>query len=115
MKSLILLAACFFLACNDRPSVDYDIIENKKYDIPVKSQISKRIVLKDSVGRELVKEIILYEFREAMSTRMDFHNPPSHVFVYVYAPGTDVVTQSGNWLAMKQRIMNETKEVEFAD
>lgn len=115
MKAFFLsvLISVLIIGCNVRPNIDYEVVENKKYDIPAKSQISKRIVLKDSIDNQQIAEVVNYEFNKAMKTRMKFHNPPSHVFVYVYSPGTDVEKESGYWVAMKSRIMNEDSEIKF--
>jgi hypothetical protein len=115
MKHLFVFVALLFIGCNTRPTVNYEVVENKKYDVPAKSQISKRIVLKDSVSKDQIKEILNYEFGKCLNTRMEFHNPPSHIFIYVYSPTIDWQKNSAAWEASMQRIKGSEEKIKFND
>jgi hypothetical protein len=107
MKSLIgiliLVAAC------SMPGVNYKVAEYEKYDVPAKSQISMRIVLNDSVTRANVSHVLMNEFKYSLDKSMTYHNPPSHIFIYVYDSSTNVKDQSDEWVGMISRVANENK------
>jgi len=84
---------------------EYDIIENKHYDAPVKSQISFRVALLDSTAtNEQIKTLIELLANSSMKVSMKKHAYPTHVFVYVYKTKASFEANSESWLAMFSKI-----------
>lgn len=104
--TLLLLLTCFAFSCTKYKNVpEYDIIENKQYDAPVKSQISLRVALQDSTATdEQIKELITLLANSSMQVSMKKHPKPTHVFVYVYRSKYAYEAFEGNWIAMYQKI-----------
>lgn len=113
MKNMIII--CLLLLGSCAKKAKYIEVENKVYDIPVKSQIVIRLVLKDSITRQNISEILEKEFRWEKDRSMKYNNPATHIFIYLYADSTDWKKNGGAWLGMKSRIANEDNPVQFSD
>jgi len=104
-----IICIAFFLcmiACTNYKDVpEYDIIENKKYDAPVKSQITLRVSLKDSTTtNEQIKTLTELLANSSMQIKMNKHPKPTHVFIYVYKTKASYEANSGDWLSMYSKI-----------
>jgi len=83
----------------------YELLEDKVYDIPLKSQISYRVVITDTtITKPKVVSLIECLVREQSSHPMSYHKTPTHVFVYVYSSRSDYESNSGSWVAMYSKI-----------
>lgn len=103
-----------FLSCvSPEDFVNYTIAENKKYDVPAKSQISRRLVLKKKATKKEVEELLKSDFDFWMKQPMQYHNPPSHIFIYVYDSGATLPAQNMNWVGRIIRLANEDKPLEI--
>ncbi len=106
LKFVVLMFACALFSCTKYKDVpEYDIIENKHYDVPVKSQISLRVSLVDTTAtNEQIKTLTELLANSSMQVRMKKHTIPTHVFVYVYKTKSSFEVNSGSWLAMFNKI-----------
>lgn len=83
--------------------LEHVIIEERKYDIPAKSQMTYRLGLYnvDSCSNIQIKELIDEYIKKAKSEIMKYHNPPSHIFIYVYSSEQSFKSGYGNnWIGM---------------
>ena len=113
MKALIVILAIALLACGHKP--EYIEVGNTIYDIPIKSQVSICLVLKDSIMKKNVTDILNKEFRWAMDRSMKYNNPPSHIFIYLYADTVDWQKRGAAWLGMKKRVMNVDSPIDLSE
>jgi hypothetical protein len=115
IASLIALAT-FLFSCGKSYTPEYEVAENTKYDAPAKSEITRRLILKDSITKENVQRLLDKEFEWSLRTSMEHHNPASHIFIYVYAPGADWKGKDGDkWLGMVSRVNNEDNGIKIND
>lgn len=64
---------------------EYDIIENKKYDRPTKSQISLSVALRDTtVTDQQVKDLLHLFVESSGNLKMKHHDKPTNIYVYIY-------------------------------
>lgn len=101
--------------CGEPYLPKHDIVENQKYDAPAKSQILLRIVLKDSVTKQNVERLLQKHFEWSMQTDMKHHNPPSHIFIYVYNDSTDWKRNGLAWVGMQKRVAGVNEAAQFSE
>lgn len=103
MKKLMFIALLIGLlcCCSNKDDLNYAIIENTHYDIPLKSQILMRIELTDSVytKAQIIKFCESW-VRVASSTEMKYHPTPTHIWVYIYKSKEDFLKDGTSWIAM---------------
>lgn len=100
---LILFTAMY--SCSTKNIASYDVIEDKVYDIPFKSQASLSVVLKDStITKQQVVDLIESLSNEQMNRSMKYHSVPTHVFIYIYNNKEEFEKGMGGWIAMFQKV-----------
>ena len=103
---LILLVASI-CSCNTNTKStlpSYSVIEDKVYDIPIKSQVSLRVYLTDSAATKQQVTALIESLSDTQLTRsMKYHSIPTHVFIYVYKSQSDYDNNSGSWVAMYEK------------
>lgn len=99
------LMITLFSSCSTKEIANYNVIEDKVYDIPIKSQVSLRVELKDSAAtKQQIIDLIQSLSAEQKDRSMKYHNTPTHVFIYVYNSQSEYEINSGSWIAMYQKI-----------
>lgn len=106
IKLIMLLFACALFSCTKYKDIpEYDIIENKHYDAPVKSQVSLRVSLVDTTAtNEQIRTLTELLANSSQQVKMKKHTTLTHVFVYVYKTKASFEANSGAWLAMFNKI-----------
>jgi len=108
-KILFLLLLAITYSCGNTASKSdlpaYEVLEDKVYDIPLKSQVSLRVILKDStIDKQQLTDLIQSLSSEQLDRSMNYHSTPTHVFIYVYNSKVDYDNNSGSWVAMYQKV-----------
>ena len=82
-------------------SVTYTVVDEKIYDIPIKTQIEQHIVVSGVPTIAELKAEILKRYRAA-TTRHGFryHNPATNIFIYVYGTEQQARAGQGLWIGM---------------
>ena len=100
-----ILLVALVCSCQQKELTGYKVIEDKVYDIPVKSQISLRVELNDStISKQQIVDLLRNLSDTQMSRSMKYHSKPTHVFIYLYNSKSDYDINSGCWIAMYQKI-----------
>lgn len=87
-----------------RPNLpEYDVVENKVYDVPVKSQVTMHVVLKDStISHDQLVYLTEILASSCQSQKVKFHGgKPTHVFVYIHNSKSSY--DSGIWTSIPAR------------
>jgi hypothetical protein len=100
-------------SCGKPYTPAHEVVENEKYDVPAKSQISRKLVLKDSITRENVQKLLDKDFEWSAGMSMKHHDKPTHIFIYVYAPGAD--WKGADWLGMVSRVDGKDEGIKLAE
>ncbi|MDL2289778.1 hypothetical protein LJB95_00040 [Paludibacteraceae bacterium OttesenSCG-928-F17] len=81
---------------------EYEVIENKKHDVPFKSQISLRVSLTNTTDIDTlqVRDLLHSLVKTATEVKMKYHNPPTNVYVYIYKTKSDYEADGASWLMM---------------
>jgi hypothetical protein len=104
---LPILFSCSDKKQSEKP-LNFEVIENKIYDIPVKSQISCRVYLTDSIYTEAqLKQLTNTIVNGCKQEKVKYHKSPTHIFVYVYAKKSDYEKNGASWVAMYEKINDE--------
>lgn len=91
------------------PSIGFTIIEDDVYDTPLKTQIMKRVVLKQTATRLQILALLDSIFSaEERRTGFKYNTHPTHIYVYLYYSMRDYKVSGGNWIAMKEKSDNST-------
>lgn len=107
-----IIVVIVFLNEPSQPLIRYSFIENKVTDIPSKSQVLKRIVLIDSsFTSDDINSILQYEYKKSMDISMKFHNPPSHIFIYIYKTQEILLKDGNDWIGKFSRIMDKNENI----
>jgi gamma-glutamylcyclotransferase (GGCT)/AIG2-like uncharacterized protein YtfP len=108
---LTLLAAIFGSCSNKQVTLPkYTEIEHKIYSIPAKRQISVRVYLNEpGYTNEQLNELTDSLYLAAKYERTQYGDP-THVFIYVYAKQGDYESESGSWIASRQKIQNDEQQ-----
>lgn len=79
---------------------DYRIIENKKHDSPIKSQVVMRALVSGQITEEGLKALLGKLYDSAIARRdFKYHDCPTNVFIYLYTSRENAETGSA-WIAM---------------
>ena len=102
------------VGCN-RPQ--YEVINYYKDSSPLKSTVDVRILMKDSITKENLKRILELELYNEGKKKTEYHDQPTHLFVYIYKSESDYLENGGDWIAMGTKIkgvedMSFKKELE---
>lgn len=110
--TLLLLIMIFKLSSGrSKPPVAYNVIENKDYDTPAKTQVILRVTARAGLTQDSLTILCNHLFSEALHKKFKNSKQPSHIFIYVY---DDTTTEhQGNWAAMISRTMNENEGIKF--
>lgn len=66
----------------------YEIVYEDVYDITIKTQVERRIVVTGEISHEQLNDLLLAQYDEIVSsTGYENREHPNAVYVYVYAPG----------------------------
>ena len=96
--------------CN-RPVLSYDVAELKVYDVPFKTQYSERLVLHKPLDSAGLVGLLNAQFEAAMHGTYNYHNPPTHIFIYIYNSKADI--DSSKWVGMISRTMNKDEGIQL--
>ena len=116
MKKLLTITALTLaiLSCEE-PRPKYKILEHDIYEIPIKSQISTRILLTDSVTKNNVLYLLNSFYGLDSVKTMKYHDTPTHIFIYVYKDSLDLKNGGENWIGMKSRINGKDYGIELKE
>jgi hypothetical protein len=88
---------------------DYEIIENKKYDSPIKSQVTMRALVSGKITEEGLKALLRKLYDSAMATRgFTYYEGPTNVFIYLYTSKENAEGGS-TYIAMLSKTYGEKK------
>jgi hypothetical protein len=104
-----------FIGCGKPYTPAHEVVENTQYDAPAKSQISRKLLLKDSITRDNVWKLLDKEYEWAKGMSMKEHDKPTHIYIYVYAPDADWKGADGaNWLGMASRVDGKDEGIKLS-
>jgi hypothetical protein len=116
MKSILRLCSLLLLvsitSCLSVPKKTFDITEYQVYDAPVKSQVSIRAILKDSITSKNVEDLLKTLFDKAKDEHMKSGKEPTHIFVFVYASKADE-NDDAKWVGKMTREMGKDSPPEL--
>lgn len=104
MKRLFfaLLTSLGFIASCNNPK--YEVVDYLSDSTPLKSTVTKRVVLLDPVSKDNVQRLLDIHFYEAAKTKMEHHGKPTHVFIYVYPDMETYKEDPMYWVGQKSLI-----------
>lgn len=116
MKKLLTFIASIFAATScTEPGPKYEVLEYNIYDVPAKSQITERILLKDSVTKDNVNQLLNSFWSLDSAKSMKYHDRPTHIFIYLYKDSLDFENGGENWIGMKSRINGKDYGIELKE
>jgi len=103
-KLLLLLLSIGLFSCQSEKPYSFDILEEKVYDIPFKTQYHERLVLNKPITKEGLNQLLQDEFKYAMQKEYKHHPEPTHIFIYVYKEKGDFEKDGSSWVGMISRV-----------
>lgn len=80
----------------DGVSYIYAVIEEDIYDIPIKTQVERNIVVTGEISHEQMDELLMAQYEEAIaSTGYEYREHPDAIYIYFYAPGSSGIDWIG--------------------
>jgi hypothetical protein len=66
----------------------YAVIEEDIYDIPIKTQVERNIVVTGEISHEQMDELLMAQYDEVIaSTGYEYREHPDAIYIYFYTPG----------------------------
>ncbi|MFC1467654.1 hypothetical protein ACFLQY_03045 [Verrucomicrobiota bacterium] len=84
----------------------YEILNQDKYDAPIKTQLSIDVVVSGEITEQNLKLLLKELYSKANATRgFKYHGgKPTHVFIYLYPTKVHAEAGMGQWLAMLSKV-----------
>lgn len=94
---MIALASC------QEKKVDFDVIEQKVYDVPAKTQYTERLVLKSDLTGDEISHFLNNRVIKAIEKQYKYRSTPSHIYIYAYKSKEDFERNGSDWVGMVSR------------
>lgn len=73
----------------DEVSYIYAVIDEDIYDVPIKTQVERNIVVTGEISHEQMDHLLMAQYEEAIaSTGYEYREHPDAIYIYFYAPGS---------------------------
>lgn len=91
--------------------LNYSIIKDEVYDIPIKTQVQLDVLLSDTIITEQkVRELLSYLYDKTISrTGFKYHSYPTNIFIYVYSTKAKAESGMGQWIGMISTSFSEDR------
>ena len=103
----------FGMAYPKQARLNNDVSELKVYDVPFKTQYSERLVLRKPMDKAGLKHLLNGLFDAAMRGSYKYHNPPTHIFIYIYNSKADLNRDGSSWVGMISRTMDKNEGIQL--
>ena len=88
----------------------YEVLKNKLYDAPIKTQVEMRILVTETVTEQGLRALLEKLYAEQMKRRgFTFHTKLTHVFIYVHPDKERGAEESTGWIAMLAKTGEDSK------
>jgi hypothetical protein len=88
-------------AAGSAGDVTYALVNEEIYDKPIKTQIAQHIVVSGVPSKAGLEAEISKRYRAALNRRgFRYHNPPTNIYIYVYASQEQARAGQGLWVGM---------------
>lgn len=92
------------------PSLDYTILKDDIYDIPIKTQVELHILIKDTgITEQKIRDLLtsLYN-RTKNRTGFKYHTNPTNIFIYAFTT-IENANSGTQWIGMISKSYSDTQ------
>ena len=100
-KINFLICITILFGCNSGSQLKYEDIEWQKVDVPAKTMIARKIVVKEPADSTQLRLLADELYNEALNDEYTFHNPPNQIFIHIYKSAEDNKENGSSWIAEK--------------
>jgi len=88
--------------------IKYQMISDKKYDAPVKAQVTIKVLVSSRLGREDLKRLLMHLYAAAMARRgFKYHERATNVYIYAYT-SRENAEAGWSWVAMLDKSYSDS-------
>jgi PAS domain-containing protein len=98
---LILFLSCSSLLAISKNNIEFEILDEKIVDTPLKTEIVQQILIKGDLSKETITRFIWEQYNSLKNRHgFKFHSYPTNIGVYLFISKEHYNSGMGQWLAM---------------
>lgn len=113
---VVVAVGAFFIFLNSFKPKEPDTVAHSStdelYDAPVKTQVMRRITLEEPADQKQMAQLIRKEVAAIDGKSYKYHPKPTHIYIYVYPPGT-IMETGYEWSAMFSRVNGIDEPIKY--